>query len=324
MSVEPREYGHSLLVEEPPLVVLPSLAQAIGLLEAVVLQQLHFLLRNPGNGKLIDGERWIFNSYRQWIDGYFPFVTESEMKRCFQKLERMSLLVSCQPEGVISRRKYYRINAGGLARIRSGRVQIPAEFAQNSERPNLTVRWPNLTLPITETTSETTLSKEAKESPTGKPVRRDPPLAGQQVASSRKAFSEGSKLTKHQLLERIKPRKGTPSFDRVQKHIETAQLDYVANSNAHEELRANKFHVWNEAKHRWEPVMHWKLFLEGLNAKILKAASAGREGQKRPSKRVLSSDEGSDSHQEPKKPRTTPFEPTSEPASAFLEALKQR
>lgn len=41
----------SLLIEEPPLQILPSLAAAIGLNEAIVLQQLYWLLQQPNNGK---------------------------------------------------------------------------------------------------------------------------------------------------------------------------------------------------------------------------------------------------------------------------------
>ena len=98
------------LLDEPPLIILPSLAHGFGLNEAIVMQQLHFLLRYPKNGKkLADGKRWIFNTYRQWQE-MFPFWTEITIKRIFRKLERTGVVVSCQPEGTISRRKYYRLS----------------------------------------------------------------------------------------------------------------------------------------------------------------------------------------------------------------------
>jgi len=98
------------LVDEAPLIILPSLAASFGLTEAIVMQQLHFLLRDPNNGKkLPDGKRWIFNTYRQWQE-MFPFWTEITIKRIFRKLEGMEVIVSCQPEGTISRRKCYRLS----------------------------------------------------------------------------------------------------------------------------------------------------------------------------------------------------------------------
>ncbi|WLF74824.1 hypothetical protein Q3V38_08385 [Limosilactobacillus fermentum] len=47
----------SLLIEEPPLQVLPSLAKSIGLNEAIVLQQIHYWIRKSNNLK--DGHKWI-------------------------------------------------------------------------------------------------------------------------------------------------------------------------------------------------------------------------------------------------------------------------
>ena len=38
-----------LLIDEPPLQVLPSLAREIGLNEAIMLQQIHYWLLKSGN-----------------------------------------------------------------------------------------------------------------------------------------------------------------------------------------------------------------------------------------------------------------------------------
>ena len=53
-----------LLITEPPLLVLPSLAIAIGLNEAIFLQQLHYWLQQAGKER--DGRRWIYNTYDEW------------------------------------------------------------------------------------------------------------------------------------------------------------------------------------------------------------------------------------------------------------------
>ena len=59
-----------LLINEPPLQVLPSLACAVGLNEALILQQFHYWLQHSNNIK--DGHKWIYNSYQEWHK-QFPF-----------------------------------------------------------------------------------------------------------------------------------------------------------------------------------------------------------------------------------------------------------
>ena len=53
------------LINEPPLVLLPSLATAIGLNEALMLQQIQYWLSR--SDKEIDGRYWIYNTYEAWI-----------------------------------------------------------------------------------------------------------------------------------------------------------------------------------------------------------------------------------------------------------------
>jgi len=55
-----------LLINEHPLIVLPSLAEEVGINEAIVLQQLHYWLDNPKVGKLWRGKSWVRNSVREW------------------------------------------------------------------------------------------------------------------------------------------------------------------------------------------------------------------------------------------------------------------
>jgi hypothetical protein len=132
-----------LLIEEPPLLVLPSLAKAVGINEALVLQQLHYLLGDPANGKLLGGQRWVFNSLGQWIEGYFPFWCERTLWTIFRNLEAQGYISSCQPEGRRSRRKYYTLRQEGLARIMetaafasSNRQGLRDAMRQNSPEAN--------------------------------------------------------------------------------------------------------------------------------------------------------------------------------------------
>ncbi|EFJ8421331.1 hypothetical protein AWR93_005107, partial [Escherichia coli] len=81
----------SLLFAERPLVINTQLAMKIGLNEAIVLQQLHYWLRDTGSGMECDGVRWIYNTTEQWLE-QFPFWSESTLKRAFASLKTLGLL----------------------------------------------------------------------------------------------------------------------------------------------------------------------------------------------------------------------------------------
>jgi hypothetical protein len=81
-----------LLIDEYPLIVLPSLAKLIGLHEAIMLQQIHYWISNPKNDGVHDGRRWVYNSTRQWQE-QVPFMSESQIWDALKSLERGGLVV---------------------------------------------------------------------------------------------------------------------------------------------------------------------------------------------------------------------------------------
>ena len=125
-GAQPQSHGTRVLLDERPLVLLPSLAMAVGVDGAIVLQQLHYYLLNPKCGREHQGHRWIYNTYEQWQAHDFPFWSVRTIRRLFRQLERKRLVLACQPEGRANRRKYYRIDherldkivGAGLARAR--------------------------------------------------------------------------------------------------------------------------------------------------------------------------------------------------------------
>ena len=101
-----------LLINESPLTFQPSLASAIGLNEAIVLQQIHYWLSNPKNkGYEQDGYKWVYNTYKEWQENNFPFWSENTVQRVFASLEEKGLVISIQPmKSKYDRTKYYRID----------------------------------------------------------------------------------------------------------------------------------------------------------------------------------------------------------------------
>ena len=82
-----------LLINEPPLQVLPSLACKLGLNEAIFLQQLHYWLENPKIGKLVDQGKWIRNTIDQWQEN-FPFWSDKTIKRVIGSLKEKGLVIT--------------------------------------------------------------------------------------------------------------------------------------------------------------------------------------------------------------------------------------
>lgn len=245
-----------MLMDESPLLFCRSLAKAIGLEEAIIVQQLRWLLRDRRNGKEIAGDKWIYNTHQEWIDTYFWWMSINTCKRTFLNLEKMGIVISCQPEGSISRRKYYRLNEAMVNRFKKGDVPLDHGVKLHS-------RGAKLHLPVSEKTSN---EYKSKESASMQESRENLDNLNT-VSPNPKASLPGKEAALSQIMESSK----TPSPEEFQDHIAAANLDFLVNSrpNLYEELKRAKFHEWKAG--RWQPIRNWKRFIEGLNNKIAKA-----------------------------------------------------
>jgi hypothetical protein len=124
-----------------------ELAKELGVTAAVVFQQLCWLHKNPDLGKILDdGQKYIFNAYREWQEKHFPFWSVPTLERAFALLEKQKRIASKQPDGRESRRKYYRplpesINLMGSGTIcENGIHQIEPSKASIWELPLKTKR----------------------------------------------------------------------------------------------------------------------------------------------------------------------------------------
>lgn len=99
---------NNLLISEPPLQVLPTLAVRVGLKEAIVLQQFHYWLQRSGNNR--DGYKWVYNSYEEWHK-QFPFFSKVTLRRTINSLEKQGYLVSGNyNKAGFDKTKWYRID----------------------------------------------------------------------------------------------------------------------------------------------------------------------------------------------------------------------
>ncbi|WP_338472718.1 conserved phage C-terminal domain-containing protein [Niallia sp. XMNu-256] len=107
-----------LLIQENPMVILPSLAEKIGLNQAIVIQQFHYWLQSSKH--TIDGRKWIYNSYKKW-ESQFTFWSGRTIERAIRSLEEQGLLLSANHNrSKQDKTKWYSINYEKLEELEQG------------------------------------------------------------------------------------------------------------------------------------------------------------------------------------------------------------
>jgi hypothetical protein len=115
-----------LLIDEAPLQVLPSLAKAIGLNEAIVLQQVHYVagrskdagwVRVPSNWRDPSTRARRASSYAWWHAEHFDFWSFSTVERAFAELRRRELIQTENVPTSEGRLMRVRVNHDALDRL---------------------------------------------------------------------------------------------------------------------------------------------------------------------------------------------------------------
>ena len=78
-----------LLIDEPPLQVLPSLARELGLNEAIMLQQMHYWLIKSSHE--FEGVKWFYKTLEDW-QTEFPFWSIMTIRRTLTNLEKQKVI----------------------------------------------------------------------------------------------------------------------------------------------------------------------------------------------------------------------------------------
>jgi DnaD/phage-associated family protein len=152
-----------LLLDESPILVLPSLATKVGLNEAIFIQQLHYWLKDSNN--IRDNHKWVYNTYEDWQE-QFPFWSVSTIRRIITKLEKANLIIIGKYNKMkIDNTKWYRLNYELLEDMSRPPVQN-----EQTECSDWTEEVVNLNKPLPENTTENTTKKkeEEKEAPAQK------------------------------------------------------------------------------------------------------------------------------------------------------------
>ena len=150
-----------LLIHDKPIMILPTLAQKIGLNEAIILQQIHYWLVSSQHEK--EGRKWVYNTYKEW-QLQMPFWSESTIKRTIKSLEDQGYLLSANYNRLkMDKTKWYSIDYEKLNQLESdaqvfqkpsiGQNDSPLDSEWHLEEDSVTQAIPEST---TENSSENT------------------------------------------------------------------------------------------------------------------------------------------------------------------------
>lgn len=143
----------NLLIDDRPIMFLPQLAKALGSCErAIVLQQIHWLSRQPNSGMWQDGLHWIWGTYEDWCRDYFGMWSPHTLAKHIRHLEAAGVLISAQLKAhEHDRTKFYRIDYESLHSM------LPDPVASNQPEAVASINR-------TETSSETSAKSQKRPS----------------------------------------------------------------------------------------------------------------------------------------------------------------
>lgn len=150
----------NLLLDERPLIVLPSLAAMLNSLdEAVILQQIHYWIEKKQNYR--EGRYWVYNSMENWMQ-QFPWIkSRTTLTRYFNSLEKKGLLITGNyNKAGFDKTKWYTIDYSTLSDFEQRLYRTCTTSDQNLVN-GMTRTCTTNTIDYQETTSESTTNKQA-------------------------------------------------------------------------------------------------------------------------------------------------------------------
>lgn len=146
----------NLLIDDRPIMFLPALAKALGSCErAIVLQQIHWLSRQPNSGMWEDGLHWIWGTYEDWCRDYFFMWSPHTLAKHIRNLEDAGVLISAQLRAhEHDRTKFYRVDYESLQSMLPDPVASEPPHQVASNRPDEVV-----SINSTKTSSKNTAKK---------------------------------------------------------------------------------------------------------------------------------------------------------------------
>ncbi|WP_099354736.1 DnaD domain-containing protein [Fredinandcohnia onubensis] len=124
----------NILLNERPLIVVPTLAKLLGTNESIILQQIHYWLQRSKHIKL--GRKWVYLTYDQLVE-QIPFISKSTIKRAILKLENKGYLTSQNFNKLkLDKTKWYTINYENLNELKDDGICEDLTFMEEELIPS--------------------------------------------------------------------------------------------------------------------------------------------------------------------------------------------
>jgi len=115
LSFEVYTVKSQYLIDEYPLLVLPTLAARIGLNEAIILQQIHYWCSGKRSKTIHEGHTWTYNTGEEWHE-QFPFWGVDTIRRTLKNLRDQGLVIALKLSiNKYDHTLYYRVDYDVLA-----------------------------------------------------------------------------------------------------------------------------------------------------------------------------------------------------------------
>ena len=100
----------TLLLQESPLVIQPTLVHRLGLNESLLVQQLHYWMNYATTTH--DEKKWVYETYQGWVEKLRNVLSLSSIRRAMTKLIEKGVVIcrEFRKHGPFDRRRYYTID----------------------------------------------------------------------------------------------------------------------------------------------------------------------------------------------------------------------
>ncbi|WP_099364688.1 hypothetical protein [Fredinandcohnia onubensis] len=108
--------NEDLIINNKPLYISPTLATRIGLYESIILQQLHFWLKQTNH--ICEERKWVNFTYDQLVE-QLPFLSKSTIRRVISSLENNGFIYARNFNKIkMDQKKWYTINYQDLEELK--------------------------------------------------------------------------------------------------------------------------------------------------------------------------------------------------------------
>nr|WP_304220053.1 DnaD domain protein [Fredinandcohnia onubensis] len=124
----------NILMNERPIIVVPTLAVLLGTNESIILQQIHYWLQRSKHIKL--DRKWVYLTYDQLVE-QIPFISKSTIKRTILNLENKGYLTSQNFNKLkLDKTKWYSINYEKLNELKDKGICEDLTFMEEELIPS--------------------------------------------------------------------------------------------------------------------------------------------------------------------------------------------